>query len=403
MEIPLASNGLNEHQISDAIDVLRSGNLTMGQRVKSFESLMSEYLGTKNFVMVNSGSSANLAMIEYLLRPTHGAPLLDIGDEVLVPAIAWPTTIWPLVQLGLRPRFVDIDPQTLQLDLDKAQVIVDESRTIKAIFPIHVLGLAFPTAMLEEFASRNRLVLINDVCESLGSWNSGIHTGLGGLGGSFSFYFSHHITTMEGGGVGTDSDEMADDLRSIRSHGWSRDRNDSDAWHRGISATDRHFTFVSAGYNIRPMEIQAAVGLSEVPRIDEYVGRRRAIAREVNQALVNSGLHLIGSHTFADSLEKSHSWMHLPVQIIDDRIQKSKLLGFLNSAGVATRPVLTGNFLHQPSAQRFIDGSQTPSNFPDAEAVSESSFLVGCHHSLSDNQVSYLAETLSSGARAARS
>ena len=402
MEVPLASNGLNEVQICDAIDVLRSGNLTMGQRVKSFESLMSEYLGCKNFVMVNSGSSANLAMIEYLLRPTHGAPLLDIGDEVLVPAIAWPTTIWPLVQLGLRPLFVDIDPLTLQLDLNEAQRIVNESRTIKAIFPIHVLGLAFPTASLEEFASRNRLVLINDACESLGSWESGRHAGLGGLGGSFSFYFSHHITTMEGGGIGTDSDEMADDLRSIRSHGWSRDRNDSDAWHTGISATDRHFTFVSAGYNIRPMEIQAAIGLSEVPQIDEYVGQRRAIAYEVNQALSNSGLHLIGSHTLTDSANESHSWMHLPVQIVDNQIQKQELLAFLNSAGIATRPVLTGNFLHQPSAQRFIDGAQSPSDFPAAEAVSASSFLVGCHQSLGDAQITYLADTLLKGARTFR-
>jgi len=403
MEIPLASNGLNKVQISAAIDVLRSGNLTMGQRVEAFESQMAEYLGCKNFVMVNSGSSANLAMIEYLLRPTQGAPHLDIGDEVLVPAIAWPTTIWPLVQLGLRPRFVDIDRLTLQIDLEEAQKVVDESRAIKAIFPIHPLGLGIAAADLEGFAARNRLVLINDVCESLGSWGAGEHSGLGGLGGSFSFYFSHHITTMEGGGIATNSDEMADDIRSIRSHGWSRDRNDSESWHTGVSATDRHFTFVSAGYNIRPMEIQAAIGESEVPRIEEYVEKRRATARRVNQKIRDTGLTIIGSRTLEDASDRSHSWMHIPVQISDDRIDKTKLLDYLNSRGVATRPVLTGNFLHQPSAQRFIQGVQKPSDFPAAEAVSSSSFLVGCHHSLSESQVEYLAKTLADGAFAVRS
>ena len=187
MRVPLASTGLREKDIEAAVGVLRSGNLTMGQKVKEFESSMAEYLEVKHFVMVNSGSSANLAMVEALMRPATTEPLLRVGDGVLVPAIAWPTTVWPIVQLGLTPIFVDIDPATLSMDLGKAQKLVDNNPNVRALLPIHVLGYGIPGNLLSEFASRNNLVLINDVCESLGSWPQNAQAGTAGLAGSFSF------------------------------------------------------------------------------------------------------------------------------------------------------------------------------------------------------------------------
>ena len=200
MRVPLASSGLRESDIELVNQVLRSGNLTMGSEVKKFEKLMCEYLKVKHFVMVNSGSSANLLMIEALLRPTKSKPKLYPGDGILVPAIAWPTTIWPVIQLGLIPLFVDVDPKTLALDLFKAQDLIDSSRIpVAGIFPIHPLGYSIPPSSLDSFAKKNNLLLINDVCESLGSWSEGLHAGTSGVAGSFSFYFSHHITTMEGG------------------------------------------------------------------------------------------------------------------------------------------------------------------------------------------------------------
>lgn len=396
--VPLASNGLTTRQIEDAISVLKSGNLTMGENVKNFESTMASYLGVSDFVMVNSGSSANLAMIEFLLRPTRGAPLLRPGDEVLVPAIAWPTTIWPLLQLGLVPRFVDINEEDLSLDLSQAQQVVDENRNVKALLPIHPLGFAMSSSQLSKFAEENRLVLINDVCESLGSFSDGQHAGTGGIAGSFSFYFSHHITTMEGGGVATDSHEMADDLRSIRSHGWSRDRSDRASWHQGVSETDSRFTFVSTGYNIRPMEVQAAIGLSEVEKIDGYVERRRQVARHVEQSLDGTGLRVIGARHVKGEGEESHSWMHIPIRVDATKLNRDKILDDLDSMGIETRPILTGNFLHQPSAKRFLADQTSPESFPRAEEVSSESFLVGCHHSLTDSQVAYLAESLAKAA-----
>jgi CDP-6-deoxy-D-xylo-4-hexulose-3-dehydrase len=227
MRVPLASSGLRSQDISAGIEVLQSGYLTMGKKVAEFENLMATYLDVKHFVMMNSGSSANLAIFEAMLRPSKGEPLLKAGDGVLVPAIAWPTTIWPIVQLGLVPVFVDVDRDSLALDLGKAKnAIKSSSIKVKALFPIHPLGRALDSTLLTEFAEEHSLILVNDVCESLGSFERKSHAGTSGLAGSFSFYFSHHITTMEGGGVATNNDAFADDLRSVRSHGWSRDRTD---------------------------------------------------------------------------------------------------------------------------------------------------------------------------------
>ena len=271
MRIPLASSGLRESDIETVLKVLKSGNLTMGAEVKKFEAKMASYLGVSNFVMVNSGSSANLLMLEALLRPAIAKPRLNPGDSILVPAIAWPTTIWPLIQLGLNPLFVDINPNTLALDLDSAQELIDSSRIpVKGIFPIHPLGYSISPSKLNAFTEKNELILINDVCESLGSWNEGKHAGTEGIAGSFSFYFSHHITTMEGGGIATSDNALADDLRSMRSHGWSRDRSDVDSWTAKKSSNDSKFLFVSTGYNVRPMEIQAAIGSAQIDEIDNF-------------------------------------------------------------------------------------------------------------------------------------
>ena len=164
MRVPLASSGLRDCDIEAVVRVLKSGNLTMGKEVRNFESRMADYLQVEHFVMVNSGSSANLLMLEALIRPAVAAPRLHPGDSVLVPAIAWPTTIWPIIQLGLNPLFVDVDPDTLAMDLDKAQHLIDTSSiSVRGIFPIHPLGYSIPPSSLNSVASKNGLILINDV------------------------------------------------------------------------------------------------------------------------------------------------------------------------------------------------------------------------------------------------
>lgn len=398
MRIPLASTGLRKADIEAVMRVLNSGNLTMGEEVKKFEFKMSKYLGVKHFVMVNSGSSANLLMIEALMRPSLSRPLLNPSDSVLVPAIAWPTTIWPLIQLGLNPLFVDVDPKTLALDLEAAQRLIELSRIpVKGIFPIHPLGYAIPPSRLDEFVTKNDLLLINDVCESLGSWNEGRHAGTTGLAASFSFYFSHHITTMEGGGVATNIDELADDLRSMRSHGWSRDRTDVSTWNAQVSSNNSKFLFVSTGYNVRPMEIQAAIGSLQIDELDKFVAKRREIAKQVCDTLKGTELSVIGEDTFRSTESaKTNSWMLIPIKISGKDIggRKERILNTLATLGIETRPVLTGNFLSQPAIRRITRNSVDPKSFKAANEIAESAFLVGAHHDLTVEQIEYLCRSL---------
>lgn len=399
MRVPLAPSGLREVDIKAVYRVLHSGNLTMGKEVSSFESEMADYLGVKNFIMVNSGSSANLAIIEALMRPTSGDPKLNYADGVLVPAIAWPTTIWPLIQLGLKPVFVDVEINTMALDLKKAQKIIDKRHErITSIFPIHPLGFGIPKNQLEDFCQRNNLVLIEDVCESLGSWSLGFHSGTTGIMSSFSFYFSHHMTTMEGGGIATNSDNLADDIKSIRSHGWSRDRSDSVNWSFDIHPSMQKFNFVSTGFNIRPMEIQAAVGREQLKDLESFVQKRRINVDKVHKMITGTKLQILGLNEGDDVLSRlDHSWMHIPIKIntfkADITRLRFRIVRFLEDFGIETRPPLTGNFVRQPAMKRYIN-SDSFKAFPNADEISDSVFLVGCHHDLSADQVNYLATKL---------
>ena len=395
LRVPLASNGLRAEDIASAVEVFNSGQLTMGNRVKDFEFAMSSYLGTKEFVMMNSGSSANLAMIEAIIRPVKSEPRVNPGDGVLVPAIAWPTTIWPIIQLGLKPVFVDVDPGTLAIDLERAAEALRVSPIpIRGIFPIHVLGRGISSTKLQSFVNEHNLELINDVCESLGSWENGTHAGTCGTGGSFSFYFSHHITTMEGGGVATNSLDFADDLRSIRSHGWSRDRSDSADWKSDHSDLNAKFLFVSTGFNVRPMEVQAAIGLNQIKDISSFIRRRRKLASMVNDVIKGTELELIGSDCLTGlESETRHSWMMLPIRVSEQckSFTKDDLTTFLESLGVETRPVLTGNFLAQPAMKRINSDGYDPSVFNIANDVARRTLLIGAHHDFTDQQMDHIA------------
>lgn len=397
-KIPLASTGLRDRDIEAAIGVLKSGFLTMGAKVREFEASMATYLGVKEFVMVNSGSSANLAIFEALMRPAKGSPYLRPGDGVIVPAIAWPTTVWPIIQLGLEPIFVDVNLETLAIDFSSAELAIEQAghTRIRGIFPIHPLGLTLDQDLLTDFCRKHDLVLINDVCESLGSRKRGEHAGTSGLAGSFSFYFSHHMTTMEGGGIATNDRLFADDLRSIRSHGWSRDRSDVAEWTAGISPTDSKFLFVTTGYNIRPMEIQAAIGLEQLKDVDSFVSRRRLIGTSVYNSLKATSLRVLDGGTVDSKNPESHSWMLIPIQVLGDNAKERKqsITAFLEDLGVETRPVLTGNFLAQPSVRRIFGHLPHPEEFPNASFIAETTFLVGAHHDFTDEQIDYLVGAL---------
>ena len=270
--LPLADDSFGEEERHAMLSVIDSGKYTMGERVEEFEEAFSNWVGTSHSVMVNSGSSANLLLVYSQIVSSFQKDLLKPGDEVLVPALLWPTTIWPLVQFGLKPVLVDINLNSLAMDLDDSKNKIT-SKT-KAIFLIHVLGYACDMDQYVQFCNSNNLFLLEDCCESFGAFDKSRHVGSFGKGGTFSHFFSHHLTTMEGGTITSNSLELSDDLKSLRAHGWVRNRSDIEKFSNQYKELDKRFLFLMPGFNVRPMEIQAAVGMVQLSRMDELLSYR---------------------------------------------------------------------------------------------------------------------------------
>lgn len=390
----LAMDTLGPAEISAAKRVLDSGLLTMQHNVTGFEKAFAERVGVNHAVMVNSGSSANLIMIDALIRSTSVRQTLEPGDEVLVPGLAWPTTVWPIAQLGLVPVFADVDPATLGLDLASAQDLIGP-RT-RAMFIIHPLGRALDLKRYRDFCDRNGLELLEDCCESLGAHSDGSHVGSVGRAGSFSFYFSHHISTIEGGMVVTNDQGFADDLRSLRAHGWIRDRSDRATWVRAHPDIDERFLFATVGYNVRPTEIQAAIGLIQLGRLDEMLAAREELARTVRTWLAASApwLELIGSDTLDGAApsgrsSRRHSWMTLPMRLSDTApLATRELTEFLESRGVETRPVIAGNLASHPAVRQIT--SRRAVSMPVSDSLLRDSLMIGCHPIRSERSLSTL-------------
>lgn len=379
---PVARNTLGEAELRGAHDVLASDQYTMGPRVAEFERAFANWIDSPYAVMVNSGSSANLLMVEAMLRSSGVEHPWRPGDEVLVPALAWPTTVWPLVQLGLTPVFTDIDPETLAIDLDSAERVL--SNRTRGMFLIHVLGQPPDMDEIARFNASHDLTLLEDTCEALGAHAGGIHAGTIGCMGSFSFYFSHHLTTIEGGMVATADERIHDDLLSMRSHGWARDRRDRQEWIDAYPTIDPRFLFVGTGYNVRPTEINAAIGLVQLKRLDAMLTGRVEIARAVADFISDiPWLRLIGSERLdappmSGRAWREHSWMMLAFEVGSDApVPPSEVIGHFEYAKIETRPIVAGNLVRHPAVAAVQH--RTANSFANADRILSRGFMIGCH------------------------
>ncbi len=278
--IPLNTSTLGDEETKAVLDVLRSSRVTMGEKCREFELAFGEYVGGAEAIFVNSGSSANLlgffALANAALPQRRNKRRFVSGSEVIVPAVSWSTTFWPIVQAGGIPVLVDSDPRTLQMKPDAMRAALSE-KTV-AVCPVHVLGNTVPMDEVMRFAGENGLWVVEDTCEALGAHYDGKLAGTFGDMATFSFFFSHHITTIEGGMIVTRDPQVADLLRCMRAHGWTRDlknRQEREALHSEI---DPNFLFVNTGFNLRPTEINAALGLIQLQKLDSFNRRRNEIA-----------------------------------------------------------------------------------------------------------------------------
>lgn len=400
----LAADQLDSDEIEAAIECLRQGRYSMGATVHQFESALADWLGVRHAVMANSGSSANLLLIDSLLRRSDPNQVkLQPGDEVLVPALAWPTTVWPILQLGLVPVYVDIDPATLALDLAAAETAL--SPRTRGLFLIHVLGQACDMNRYVAFCAAHGLTLIEDCCESLGAFHAGRHVGTFGHGGSLSHYYSHHLSTIEGGTIITNDSALADDLRSLRAHGWVRDRSDRDQIIRDNPTIDPRFLFVMPGYNVRPIELEAAIGLVQLRKLDAALAAREELAQFANELIQRHTpwMRLLGSECLrssppADRTQRRHSWMMLPFMVAPDApMSVEEIKQTLEANGVETRPIIAGNLSRHPAARFGTQRVGGPT--PQADAVLHRGFMIGCHGKPSDARRQTLARAFAKLAR----
>lgn len=396
--VPLVTEGLSEKEIELAVASLRSGIHTMGKSVERFENEFAKYLGVEGAVMVNSGSSANLLALEAILRG-RSKPYgdIEVGSFVAVPSILWPTTLWPVVQLGLRPLLIDTKPESLEIDLEQL-ILAKESfgdRLVGAIV-IHPLGKSIDLVSLKNTCQALDIFLIEDTCESLGSGNNDRFAGTVGIAGTYSFYYSHHITTIEGGMVVADNKSFLNDLRSMRAHGWTRTRTDKDTWISDYPELGADFLFVTSGFNFRPMEIQGVLGLSQLNKFPNFLAKRLDNVKRIHEAATQSELTLIGftedQVVARDSKRALNSWMTFPFLCKPNSRLKAEEK--FRSMGIATRPLIAGPFWNQPAfspKQVTLFGDLTNARF-----TVENSFMIGNHHSLSEEQVQRICDAIRS-------
>ena len=367
MKYPLASDTWDQRELKAIMDVMREGRYTMGPRVAAFEKAFAQKFGVAEAVMVNSGSSANLLMIASLVLNDDYD--LQPGDEVIVPAVSWSTTYFPLAQYGLKAIFVDIDINTLNIDPTKIEAAIT-SKT-KAIFAVNLLGNSCDYEKIFDIANKHNLIVIEDNCESLGGrWNYKLLGTLGTMG-SFSFFFSHHMQTMEGGMIVTNSVKNAQYLRSLRAHGWTRELpNENFVHNKSGDPFEDSFRFVLPGYCVRPLEMSGAVGSVQLEKMPDMIGKRRHNAKFFQKEFSD-----IDSVLIQQEIGES-SWFGFSI-VLKERLagQRKKVLNLLNEAGVETRPIVAGNFTKNPVIKYIpheIRGSLNAADYID-----QNGFFIG--------------------------
>ena len=350
-KFPLAYNTFSKNDEIIISKVFREGFLTQGKITQNYELKLSEFFRSKYAVAVNSGSSANLLMISALIYSKDQYLNLKRGDEVIVPAVSWMTTYSPLIQLGLVPRIVDIDKETLNISIECIKNAINEKT--KCNFAVNLLGHPCEFEELLDICKQYNLILLEDNCESMGAKYDSKYTGTFGLMSSQSTYMSHHISTIEGGFVLTDDEYFRDILVSLRSHGWARDiTNNSKLYKENITNKNFEylpddFLFLLPGFNLRTTEINSQLGISQLPKLNEIISIKRNISA---QFLIILDKY---KNLFSTQVDKYFSsCFGFPI-IAKNKRDKDLLKIELEKNGFQTRPIVTGNILSHPVSKFF--------------------------------------------------
>ena len=384
IKYPLASSTWDEKEIEAINSVIAKDMYTVGEGVKQFEDDFSKFFGSKYSVMVNSGSSANLIAVAALFYTKE--PKLKRGDEVIVPAVSWSTTFYPLYQYGLKLKFIDVDLHTLNFDLEQLKAAISDKT--KMILAVNLLGNPNDFDAIKEIIGNRDILLMEDNCESMGATYNGKFTGTFGIMGTFSTFYSHHMATMEGGVVCTDDEELYHILLCLRAHGWTRHlpkenkiSNKSDNWF------EESFRFLLPGYNVRPVEMSGVIGIEQLKKLPAFLEQRRKNA-ELFVSLFND------NPTFYIQKEIGNSsWFGFSLIIKPNaKVDRLAIVKKLEENGIDCRPIVTGDFTKNEVLKYFdyeIFGKVKNANYLDTKGL-----FVGNHQIDLTKEIKHLYNVL---------
>ncbi|MBD3863133.1 DegT/DnrJ/EryC1/StrS family aminotransferase [Olleya marilimosa] len=384
MRYTLSDNTWDNKEFEALNEVIASGFFSMGEKVKAFEQDFAKKFNSKYAVMSNSGSSANLLAIAALVYSKR----LNAGDEVLVPAVSWSTTYFPLSQHNLKLKFIDIDAKTLNMDVTQVEAAITPNT--KAIFAVNLLGNPNDFDVLNSICKKHNLILLEDNCESMGAFYKGKSAGTIGEMGTFSTFYSHHLCTMEGGVTVTDNEELYHYMLSIRAHGWTRNLpKDSKIYKKKEDAFYESFNFIMPGYNLRPIEMEGALGIEQLKKLDDIIAQRRE-----NAKYFKSQINDLEGYRFQEETEDS-SWFGFAIILEGKNIGKrSQLVKLLDQNNIDARPVVAGNFVRNKAVE-YLDYS-VHNTLKNADYIHDEAFFVGNHSKDNKEHVDRLISCLKS-------
>jgi len=372
---PLTESVLENRDLNAAINIIKSKKITMGKKTKEIEEFFKRKITGVNSLMVNSGSSANLLIFQCLINPM--VKKLKPGDEVLIPAICWSTSLWPIIQSGLKVKFVDIDVKTFNISID--HLIKKITSKTKALMLVHALGNCADMDKIVKICKEKKIILIEDTCEALGSSFNKKPLGTFGDFSSFSFYYSHHITSGEGGMVCVKNKKYLEIIKSLRSHGWSRGLKESKKISIKNKKINKDWIFVNSGFNLRPTDINAAIGIEQLKRLNKILSIRKYNYNSIKEKLMNDKRYKNQFNIPLDDSKKDIAWFGIPITLTNNNKKfKNLFMTKLKRRGIITRPIISGNFANQPSIKLYK--IKVNYKLKNADIIDQSSFFLGLHN-----------------------
>lgn len=384
MQYKLCDDTWDQTEIEAIHRVVQSNHFSMGEEVRKYEEAFAKKFQVNYAIMVSSGSAANLLAIAALVYSGK----LKKGEEVLVPAVSWSTTYFPLYQMGLKLRFLDINKDTLNLDVCQIEKAITPNT--KMIFAVNLLGNPNEFDSILKICKEKDIILIEDNCESLGGEYQGKKLGTLGLLGTYSTFYSHHLCTMEGGMVVTNEEELYHYMLVIRAHGWTRNLpSDSKIYKKSKNSFYESYHFIVPGFNLRPIEMEGAIGREQLKKMDIIIQNRQENANYFRKKMQS-----IKNIRIQKEIESS-SWFGFSIILEKDYIGKrDEIVEKLQNKGIEVRPIVAGNFTRNPVIS-YLDYS-IYGKLEQADFIHENGFFVGNHSQVDFEGIDFFADNLQS-------